>query len=128
MATIVAAECDDAEVEVQQLQFEILRLLLEQDPIDRYQRDLMEKFDRAGLSRQVAQMIGEDQIADFVSHVVMAAEARKPGALQVFTKDDAQQRQEWRKLLEEPPSVSVTREEGEGVAVECLPLQRVQPH
>lgn len=124
MAAIIAAECDDAEVEIQQLQFEILRLSLEQDPIDRYQRDLMEKFNSAGLSRQVAQMIGEGQIADFVSHVVMAAESRKSEAAQAITKDDAQQRQEWRKLLEDPPLVSVTREERASSDPELIKLHK----
>ena len=123
MAAMIAAECDHAEVEIQQLQFEILRLLLEQDPINRYQRDLMEKFDSAGLSRQVAQMIGEDQIADFVSHVVMAAESRKPSATQAITADNAQQRQEWRKLLEDPPLVSATREERASSDPELIKLK-----
>lgn len=111
MAAFIAAECEDAEVKVRQRQFEILRLLLDQDPIDEYQSDLADKLDRVGFSKQVAQKVSDDQLADFVSHVSTAAEARKPGATHALTPGNADQRQEWRKLLKAPPLVSVTREE-----------------
>ncbi len=108
MAALIAMEVEGAATEVERLQFEVLRLLWDEEPIDRYQRDLAEKFDLAGLTRPVAQAMHEDQIADFVSHVMVAAQARKDHSPQRLDAKNAA-RPDWRKILRDTPLVTITR-------------------
>lgn len=109
MGTLITANIDEAENEVERLQFEILRILWEEEPVDRYQRELAEKFDLAGLTRPVAQAMQNDQIVDFVSHVMAAAQARKDRSSQRLDAGNAASRQDWRRILNETALVSLER-------------------
>ena len=108
MAALITAEVEEAAAEAERLQFEILRLLWDEAPIDRYQRELVEKFNLAGLTRSVAQALNDDQIADFVSHVLTAAQARKDRLPQRLDAKNAT-RAEWRKILKNTSLATITR-------------------
>ena len=108
MAALVTVEVEEAATEAERLQFEILRLLWDEVPVDRYQRELAEKFDLAGLTRSVAQAMDEDQIADFVSHVQAAAQARKDRLPQRLDAKNAI-RADWRKILDGTPLATIMR-------------------
>lgn len=109
MSSLVAAETDNATIEVEHWRFEILRLLLDQEPIDQYQRELAAKLDESGLTRPVMQALHHDQIVDFVSHINAAAHARRENVPLPLNANNAAKRQEWRRVLTDPSLISATR-------------------